>query len=358
MKYEKTDSFDDWIAEALSESADRETEAFLSTDGFEGEISEELDRKVQALVEKKSAKEIFRTQYYPRILSTAALIVFVAFFFSFVAMMSTFVKFPGDAVVPQPTDSTEGDFGVSSSSGGFSDQTGFTSDSVSTKITARPTEQTETTDSGGRESTCKQQNGTDPVHGGAPSDEENVFCIITKGNEDGIFLRISIAGYQSKSLGKDFYVKSNEYFTVTVEVTNHSPKTLYRIVGTDCSESAAPHSHDIELDLSCNGHSLCSSSIGFNCGKACAKEPLKPGETYTYQLKYAAGEEAASGFDLPGDGKDHPAGVKLYNQVFYFFYHNGCCEFQGYLSFDYSKEKNGTGTSFDLPLSIEVLYVK
>ena len=359
MKYEKTDSFkntadsDQWIAEAMEEAVDQEVKDFLSHIASDAEISEDLDRKIGELLEKQSAKERFQNKYYPRILSTAALVTFVAFFFSFVAMMSAFVKFSGNGTVPQLTDITGDVSGTSSDS--FSEPSQLTSVSASTKNTEYPSGQTEMTDSDGRESTCKEQNSTDPVYGRVPSDEESAVRVITKDHEDGIFLCISIVGYQSKSLGKDFYVKSNEYFTVSVEVTNRSSRMLYRIAGTDCSESAVPHSHDIALDLSCNGRSLCSSSIGFSCGKTFAREPLKPGETYTYQLRYAAGEEVASGFDLPGGGTDYPAGVKLYNQV---FYHNGSCEFQGYLVFDYGKEKNGTGTSVALPLSLEVLYVK
>ncbi len=362
MKYEKTDPFestddiDKLIAQAMTNAKDTEAAEFLSSGKSDVEISEALERRILGLIDKRSAKETFRSKYYPKFLSSAALVTFVTLCFSFVAMMSTFVKSPGDISVPQPTDTTGGFLGSSSYSDSFSSQNAFIPGDESTIIMGRPNRQTEMTDPGRSESTGKPQGNTTPVHGETPADEQKVFYIITQGNRDGIYIKISIAGYQSESLGKEFYVKSNEYFTVTVEVKNISATTMYRSVRTDCPPDGPPHTHEDFLALSFRYQSLCSSAIGFDCGASIAWVPLKSGESYTYQLKYAAGKESASDFDLPGDGNDHPAGIKLYDETFLPFV-KGFCTFAGNFCYDY-RNTTEAARSFCIPLSVEVLYVK
>ncbi|MBQ2987908.1 MAG: hypothetical protein IJD59_02260 [Clostridia bacterium] len=364
MKRNKTDHFDEWLAEALAEAEDKEAEEFMSMENDDVEISEELDRRIQNLMEQKSKKEIFQAKYYPKILSSAALVTFVTICFAWVAMMSTFVKFPWNDTEPPilPTDTLE------SVSGSFSDQTYVPPGQESTVIT-RPPESSPSSGNHGRptESTNRGQQGSvgqtselrNPSKGiyTAPSDEQKAFYIITQGNRAGVFLTISIAGYQSENIGKEFYVKSNEYFIVTVEVKNISASPIYRPVETDCSPDDPPHTHSVSLNLSSDYQNLCSSVIGFDCGGERVAEILKSGETHTYQLKYAAGEVVAGGFDLPGDGNDYPAGIKLYDTTFQPFA-KGSCTFTGNLSFDYKKDEKNNWVSFSVPLSLEVLYVE
>ena len=359
MKYEKTGPFkstndlDQWITQAMTEAEDTEAEEFLSPDADDVEISEDLDRRILGLIEKPSAKEIFLEKYYPRILSTAALVTFVSIAFIWILMMNTLVKTPSDGT-EQPSDI----------------QTQGTYSPLNSYISRQPTSDTESTNTGhpGKQTAMTNPNSAVETtnRGGnsviepapvSPSDEKKVFCIYKQTNADGIFIQISIAGYQSESLGKEFYVKSNEYFTVEVTVKNTSSRTFYRTVYTDCSESAVPHSHEDGLDLSYKGNELCPSVIGFSCGQTVSREVLKPGESYTYQLKYASGTEVTSGFDLPGDGTDYAAGVKLYDEVFYTFFDNGSCTFEGYFEFEYSTQINSGSVPFWIPLSLEIVYV-
>ena len=360
MKYEKTgpfkstDDLDQWITQAMTEAEDTEAEEFLSPDADDVEISEDLDRRILGLIEKPSAKEIFLEKYYPRILSTAALVTFVSIAFIWILMMNTLVKTPSDGT-EQPSDIQTG--GTYSPPDSYISQQP-SSDTESTKITGHPGKQTAMTNPNSAVETTNRVGITDPEPTPvSPSDEKKVFCIYKQTNADDIFIQISIAGYQSESLGKEFYVKSNEYFTVDVTVKNTSSRTVYRTVYTDCSESAVPHSHEGRLDLSCKGNALCPSVIGFSCGNSFSEEALKPGESYTYQLKYAPGTEVTSGFDLPGDGTDYAAGVKLYDEVFYTFFDNGSCTFEGYFKFKYSTRINSGSVSFWIPLSLEVVCV-
>ena len=359
MKYEKTgpfkstDDLDQWITQAMTEAEDTEAEEFLSPDADDVEISEDLDRRILGLIEKPSAKEIFLEKYYPRILSTAALVTFVSICFIWIVMMSALVKTPSDGT-EQPTDiQTQGAYSPLNSY--ISRQP--MSDAESTN-TGHPGKQTVATDPHSSvETTNRGGNSVIEPAPVSPSDEKKVFCIYKQTNADGIFIQISIAGYQSESLGKEFYVKSNEYFTVDVTVKNTSSRTFYRTVYTDCSESSVPHSHEDGLDLSYKENELCPSVIGFSCGQTVSREALKPGESYTYQLKYAPGTEVTSGFDLPGDGTDYAAGVKLYDEVFYTFFDNGSCTFEGYFKFKYDTRINSGSVSFWIPLSLEVVYV-
>ena len=361
MKYEKTgpfenaDDFDQWITHAMTEAEDTEVEEFLSPDADDVEISEDLDRRILGLIERPSAKESFFGKYYPRILSSAALVTFVLIGFMWIAMMSTFVKFPWNDT-EQPLDmQTAGTYSPLDSYIGQQ----LTSDTESTKVTGHSGKQTAMTNPNSAAETTNRGGDSviepTPV---SPSDEQKVFYIFRQTNADGIFIQISIAGYQSEILGKEFYVKSNEYFTVDVTVKNTSSRTVYRTVYTDCSESAVPHSHEGGLDLSYKGNELCPSVIGFSCGKTASREALKPGESYTYQLKYAPGTEVASGFDLPGDGTDYPAGVKFYDEVFYTFFDNGSCTFEGDFKFEYQKDGlDNLVILFWIPLSLEVVYI-
>ena len=330
MKYEKPApveaeaDFDRLIDDALNEVQEKEIAEFLASDTEETEISEELDRRICALIEKKTAREGSPTKYYPKLLSSAALVTFVCLGLIWAAMMNAFSEFPWNGV-ELPTDS--------------------------------PAIQAESSQNGGADLTGQsgKQPGLTPTHGEfiAPPDEQKTVFTVTQTNADGVCMKISVSGYRSESLGKEFYLKSNEYVIIDVEIQNLSSEPFYRIVPTDCAANAPDHLHDASLELSCNGYPLCSSSVGFDCGKTFVTEPVKTGETYRYRLKYAAGTAAVSGFDLPADGNAH-AGIKLYDKT---LYPDGSCVFSGFSRFSYCKTASSDIVSFSQPLNLEFVYV-
>ena len=193
-----------------------------------------------------------------------------------------------------------------------------------------------------------------------PADEEMIVYTRSEESEDGVSVRITVHGYRSESEGLDFYAKSNEYFLIDVEVTNGSSKPIYYFLPRHCNEDTIPHNHEIGFDLSCGEYDLHSSSTGFIIERTSAStdhvRTLESGETHSWQLKLAAGEISADDFDLPADGSDCSAGVKLYNEVFYTFFDNGSCTFDGHFEFVYCTRINGGSTSFWIPLSLEVVY--
>ena len=358
MKYEKTDSFestdelDRLIEEAIDDVKDTEAEDFLDADDNGVDLSDELDRRIHKLIAKKSAKEIFWDRVYPKLLSTAALATFVFICVAWIGMMSAF----GDENHPTYTEPHENTFETVLLSDTVLSQSEST---TSSEFVGTPTKELQTDLQGTTE--IKPGQSETPVPEGfvSPDDEIRAFYIITHGNSDGVFLKITISGYQSKSLGKEFYVKSNEYIVVDLEVTNKSAKTLYRSLPKECLNADPSHNHGISLDLSSRSifygtYSLCPSTIGYHCDSESTLVPWQSGETLTYRLKYAVGEEVSDGFDLPAEGNDYPAGIKLYDNT---IYNNNSCEFHGYLNFHYCNTKFFSSTSFPQSLSLEVVYV-
>lgn len=63
---------------------------------------------------------------------------------------------------------------------------------------------------------------------------------------------------------------------------------------------------------------------GINKERTDTVRVLQPGESRTWQLKLAAGETVCEDFDLPAEGNDHPAGIKLYDKT---IYTDGSCVF-------------------------------
>ncbi len=359
MKYEKTDFFesmdelDRLIEEAIDDVEDTETEEFLCADDNGAEPSEALDRRIQKLITKKSAKEIFRDHIYPKLLSTAALAAFVTICVAWIGMLSAFQN----EKKPQQTDSYENTFETV----------------LSSEIILSPSESSESnepTGSSGKEMQTEfsdltviikpSQNETPaPDAFVSPDDETKALYVITRGNAHGVSVKITISGYQSQSLGKEFYVKSNEYIVIDVEVTNKSTKTIYQSVPKECLNADPSHNHRVSLNLSMYStshgtYSLCPSTIGYVCSEETASVTLKAGETIKYQLKYAAGEEVAEEFDIPAEGNDYPAGIKLYDKT---IYSNNSCVVQGNLSFEYHLFDFTNGYSLDQELSYEIVYV-
>ena len=191
-----------------------------------------------------------------------------------------------------------------------------------------------------------------------PEDETRAVCTVSGENADGLTMEVTVYGYQSESLNKDFYVKNNEYFLLNVKVTNTSGNPLWQWLPTYCRHTVGEaHNHEIELDLSHGEYRLSSSSFGFACGDLIDKWRLEPGDTYEWQLKLAAGEvKSGAAYDLPGDGKTYGAGIDLYEND---IYDGGICTFEGALSFGYQTSDDGQKNDFSLsvPLTIDVVCV-
>lgn len=199
----------------------------------------------------------------------------------------------------------------------------------------------------------------EPPEALSPSDEETAFFTITSSNSDGIKLEVTLHGYKSESLGKDFYVKSNEYVPVDVKVTNTSDISVYQFLPTYCRESAEPHNHEISFSISNkNGYFLNSSSFGFACPDMIDVWEIESGKSYEWSLKLAAGKIQSQEYDLPADGKEISSGIKLYDSD---IYTNASCIFNGEIGLDYAYENLGTDTrneyAIRVELSVEFVYV-
>ena len=192
-----------------------------------------------------------------------------------------------------------------------------------------------------------------------PEDETEVLRTVSADNADGLRMEITVHGYQSESLNKDFYVKNNEYFLVDVKVTNTSENPLWQWLPTYCRTlMGTPHNHEIKFDLSHGKYQLDSSSHGFACPDLIDVWKLEPGVTYEWHLKLAAGEvkNGIDDYDLPFDGESYRAGIVLYEED---IYSEGSCTFAGAFSFDYklSEEKGLNTTSLSVPMEIDVVFV-
>lgn len=193
----------------------------------------------------------------------------------------------------------------------------------------------------------------------SPSDEEIAFLTVASSNSDGIKLEVTLHGYKSESLGKDFYVKSNEYVLADVKITNTSDTSVYQILPTYCRESAEPHNHEISFTISNkDGYFLNSSSFGFACPTMIDVWEIESGKNYEWTLKLAAGKIQSQEYDLPADGKGTSSGIKLYGSD---IYTNASCIFNGEIGFDYAHENLGTDTineyAIQVELSVEFVYV-
>jgi hypothetical protein len=192
----------------------------------------------------------------------------------------------------------------------------------------------------------------------SPSDEESALYTVSRTSDHGLNLVITLHGYKSESLNKDFYVKNNEYFLVDVKLTNESENALYQWLPTYCRHSFDPsHNHEIGFDISHGEYKLHSSSFGFTCGMLTDIWTIEAGESYEWQLKLAVGEPQSGEQDLPVDGTEGSLmGIKLYEKA---IFDDNVCIFDGEFSFTYmqSKDKNENDCSISVPISIETVYV-
>ena len=195
----------------------------------------------------------------------------------------------------------------------------------------------------------------------APADEVRVqrtFSVSEAPN--GITLEVTVYGYSSETLGKDFYVKSNEFFRADVKVTNTSEKSFRQFLPTACRENgSANHNHEIAFSLSDGkGHALHSTdSFGKECPEMTDIWEIKAGESYEWRVTVAAGENTY------GEGKgdltvsDYPwLGIALYDRS---IYENDMLEFSGNFSFSYSakSETSSNELTVKLPVSLTVVYI-
>lgn len=195
----------------------------------------------------------------------------------------------------------------------------------------------------------------------APADEVRVQRTFSVSETpDGITLEVTVYGYSSKTLGKDFYVKSNEFFYADVKVTNTSEKSFWQFLPTFCRENMNDkHNHEIEFSLSDGkGHALHSTdSFGKGCPEMIDIWEIKAGESYEWRVTVAAGENTY------GEGKgdltvsDYPwLGIALYDRS---IYENDMLDFSGNFSFSYSakSETSSNELTVKLPVSLTVVYI-
>ncbi len=195
----------------------------------------------------------------------------------------------------------------------------------------------------------------------APADEvsaQQTFSVSE--TPDGITLEVTVYGYSSKTLGKDFYVKSNEFFYADVKVTNTSGKSFWQFLPTFCRENMSDkHNHEIEFSLSDGkGHSLHSTdSFGKGCPERTDHWEIKAGESYEWRVTVAAGEntygEGTGELTVSG----YPwLGIALYDRS---IYENDMLDFSGDFSFSYSAKNETFSNEFTvkLPVSLTVVYI-
>lgn len=238
--------------------------------------------------------------------------------------------------------------------------------SVSTKAT-ETTVETSTTSESNNEATSSESSTSvtelpivEPP-AVAPADEvrgQQTFSVSE--TPDGITLEVTVYGYSSKTLGKDFYVKSNEFFRADVKVTNTSEKSFWQFLPTFCRENMSDkHNHEIEFSLSDGkGHELHSTdSFGKECPEMTDIWEIKAGESYEWRVTVAAGENTygeGTG-DLTVSG--YPwLGIALYDRS---IYENDMLDFSGDFSFSYSAKSETFSNEFTvkLPVSLTVVYI-
>lgn len=195
----------------------------------------------------------------------------------------------------------------------------------------------------------------------APADEISETRVFTSESPDGIKLEITVHGYSSEKLGRDFYIKSNEFSRVDVKVTNTSDSSFYQHLPTSCREGIYKHNHEIEFSFSDgNGHGLHSTdSYAKGCPATIDCWEIKSGESYTWELYIAAGEttELKDKIDLPD--KDYSwIGIALYDRS---VYTDGACDFSGAFSFAYDPVQKEASTKNDksvsVPVTLTVIYI-
>ena len=186
----------------------------------------------------------------------------------------------------------------------------------------------------------------------SPDDEEKTTKTIVTENDDGMKMEVIIHGYKSESLGKDFYVKNNEFICIDAVITNNSTQIYKQFLSTYCHGS---HTHEIDVDITDgNGHRLTVCDVLEGCPEAIQIwEIAANGAQYGFKTKYVAGEYVWG--NTEGDMLE---AFTLYDSS---IYTDGVCDFAGTVSFDYYPGEGGDETykntlTLTADVAFEVVY--
>ena len=231
-----------------------------------------------------------------------------------------------------------------------------TSSSAATTDTTETTEFSQTTDTSETTDTTETSNTADIVNFfEVPSDEKDVTKTIVTENTDGMKMEITLHGYASEKLEKEFYVKHNEIVTMDVKITNTSDHTNRQFLPTYCRESGLGnyrHNHEITVDIiSENGNELTSCAVFGACPDMYDMWDIESGESYDFKLEYVAGKV----YYDERDDAPKLCDIPLYgNEI----YPDGTCDFTGTISFVYCEdyEEDQLRGANDLSLSADIAF--
>ena len=231
-----------------------------------------------------------------------------------------------------------------------------TSSSAATTDTTETTEFSQTTDTSETTDTTETSNTADIVNFfEVPSDEKDVTKTIVTENTDGMKMEITLHGYASESLEKDFYVKHNEIVTMDVKITNASDHTIRQFLPTDCrnfSFRGYRHNHEITVDITNkNGNKLTSCAAYDVHTERYDSWDIESGESCDFKLEYVAGKV----YYDERDDAPRLCDIPLYgNEI----YPDGTCDFTGTISFVYCEdyEEDQLRGANDLSLSADIAF--
>ena len=219
-----------------------------------------------------------------------------------------------------------------------------TTDTTQTSVTTDTTQTTET--SGTQETVIPEDVFV------SPDDEEKTTKTFMTENDNGMKLEVIIHGYKSESLGKEFYVKNNEFIRIDAIITNDSEHIYKQFLPTYCHGS---HTHEIDVDIADqNGNKLTVSTVYEACPEAIQIwEIAANGAQYGFKTKYVAGKYVWGNTD--GNQLDI---FTLYDSS---IYTDGVCAFSGTVSFDYYPDEGDDETykntlTLKADVAFEVVY--
>lgn len=185
----------------------------------------------------------------------------------------------------------------------------------------------------------------------SPDDEEKTTKTFMTENDDGMKMEVIVHGYKSESLGKEFYVKNNEFICIDAVITNDSENVYKQFLPTYCHGS---HTHEIDVDITDgNGHKLIVSDAYQGCPEAIQIWEIAAGAQYGFKTKYVAGKYVWGNTD--GNQLDI---FTLYDSS---IYTDGVCAFSGTVSFDYYPDEGDAETYKNIlmltaDIAFEVVY--
>ncbi len=177
----------------------------------------------------------------------------------------------------------------------------------------------------------------------SPVDEVKATSSRTDRDRNGLAMTVTFHGYASESLGMDFYLKSNEYFTVDVTLENNTGYDIHQYQPTSCHASDHAHLHELLFNAKNDLVGKFTTSDGsVECPQTEEVWTLPKGERYTWTFRLAAGTLTSENFDLPCDGTTSE-GIRLYGKENY--YPDGKLPFSGTSTFHYSFLNAGAQTN-------------